>query len=397
MCPGKRPRLDPLHAVALSLWALCAGCERPVSAQTVASAEPAAVAAPAPRPPPPPPAAPAPAPRDRVTLLAGGDVSFGRRLGQLLLRDATHDPFASVSALLASADLRFANLECQLSDQHGETQSKTHSLVFTGPPEGAGALARGRISIVSVANNHMWDYGQSAFFETLDRLDRAGVAHAGGGRSREAAYAPVVVEHEGFRVAVLAVTDIWNQGRLSQHPARDYVAGAELDRLAAAVRAAKGDPTIGAVIVSYHGGEEHLDMPVTRTREIARAAIDAGADVFLGHHPHVIQGVELRSGRPIFYSLGNFLMGMNDSHPETAIGMLARIVLRRGGPPSLEVCPFRMAGLVPIPLAGDTERPVREALFAQRYRRVSAYLAEAASLGPFGADGCAPLRSGKRD
>jgi poly-gamma-glutamate synthesis protein (capsule biosynthesis protein) len=201
----------------------------------------------------------------------------------------------------------------------------------------------------------------------------------------------VIVEREGFRVALIAVTDIWNQGPLRLHAARDVVADADPGELVAAVRAARADPTIDAVLVSYHGGDEYLELPLTRARTMARAAIDAGADAFLGHHPHVLQGVEIRAGRPIFYSLGNFLFGVNIKHPETGLGMLARLRLRRGGAPGIEVCPFRIVGLTAIPLAGDPRRAASEALFAQRLRRVNAFLAGAPALGPFGDDGCAPL------
>lgn len=392
---------------AKAILVLCAatalpGCERSAGASLAletlpalaAEAQAAPPASPAPgRKPAGPtlsPAAPA-APRDSLTLIAGGDVCFGKALGQELLRNPPHDPFAPAAALLASADLRFVNLESQLSDQRGETQHPANPLVFAGPPAGADALARAGITVVSLANNHMWDYGEAAFLETLGHLERAGVAYAGGGRSRPRAYAPAILERDGFRVAVLAVTDIWNQGTLWQHPARDRVAGADLEALEATVRAARVKLHADAVVVSYHGGVEYLERPAKQTRAFAHVAIDAGADAFIGHHPHVIQGVELRRGRPIFYSLGNFVMTSGE-HPEAELGMLARLRLRRGAPPAAEVCPVRGEGVGVVPLAADPRREATEAAFTERFQRVTAPMRRAgAALGPFGADGCAPL------
>ncbi|AUX27858.1 hypothetical protein SOCEGT47_084560 [Sorangium cellulosum] len=394
------------------LFALCAaaaptGCERPADAGAGLAPPPAvapAARAPSPRSAPataerapapadsaPAPADSAPAPAAAITLLAGGDVCLGKALGQELLRDPTHDPFAPVAALLASADVRFVNLENQLSDQGGETLHPRQPLVFTGPPVGADALARAGISVVSLANNHMWDYGKPALFETFGHLERVGVAYAGAGRTRREAYAPAVVEHRGFRLAVLAVTAIWNQGSLWQHPAREFVAAADAYGVAAAVRAARKQPGIDAVVVSYHGGTEYLDAPLPQARRVALAAIDAGADAFLGHHPHVLQGIEMRRGRPIFYSLGNFIMKVKRTGPAAELGMLARLRLSRGAPPVAEICPVRREGLGAVPLAADPQRAETEAAFIERMRHVSAFVTAEPAIGPFAADGCAPL------
>ncbi len=326
-------------------------------------------------------------------MIAGGDVCFGRALGQALLRDSSYDPFASVASLFATADLRFVNLESQLSDQGGETQSPRHPLVFTGPPRGADALSRAGIEVVSAANNHMWDYGERAFFETLENLDRVGVSHAGAGKTYGKAHGPVIVEKRGLKIAVLAVTDIWNQGSLWTHRAYNFVAAADIDGLAYEVRRLRSAKKVDAVVVSYHGGAEYLEIPLARTRTIAHAAIDAGADAFIGHHPHVLQGIELWHGKPIFYSLGNFIMRPNVKHPETALGALARIELRRGAPARFELCPVRGEdnGLRAIPLAADEERASTEKAFVERIEKTSSHFRGAPVLGPFGEDGCARL------
>ncbi len=370
--------LAPPPAVAPAARRDASAAPRDTPAAAASHAVPAAPAAPA-------------APADAITLLAGGDVCLGKALGQELLRNPAHDPFAPVAALLASADVRFVNLENQLSDQGGETQHRLQPLVFTGPPAGADVLARAGISVVSLANNHMWDYGKSAFLETLGHLERVGVAYVGAGRTRLQAYAPAIIERRGFRVALLAVTGIWNQGSLWQHPGREFVAAAERDGLAAAVRAARKQPGVDAVVVSYHGGTEYLDTPLPQARALAGAAIDAGADAFVGHHPHVLQGIELRRGRPIFYSLGNFIMKVKRTGPAPELAMLARLRLRRGAPPLAEICPVRSEGLGTVPLAADPRRAETEAAFAERMRRVSAFVKGEPAIGPFAADGCAPL------
>jgi poly-gamma-glutamate synthesis protein (capsule biosynthesis protein) len=106
-----------------------------------------------------------------LVVVAGGDVSFGRECGQELLADANYNPLEPLAPVLDSADLRLVNLESTLTDQGGLTQSPKNRLIFTGPPEGALSLARAGIDVVSVANNHAWDFHEAGFRETLGYLD----------------------------------------------------------------------------------------------------------------------------------------------------------------------------------------------------------------------------------
>lgn len=322
-----------------------------------------------------------------MTLIAGGDISFGRTPGQILLHDPAHDFFAPIAPWLGSAQLRFANLESQLTDTHGETQSPDLELVFAGPPSGADALARAGFDIVSLANNHAWDYGRKGFLETLENLDRVGMRYVGAGRRRHEAYGAVVARRGGAAIAMLAVTDIWNQGVLHTHKGAEYVAGADRAKLTDTIRELRADASIDAIVVSHHGGCEFTDRPLPRTRELSHAAIDAGADAVVGHHPHVLQGIEWYRGRPIFYSLGNLVMQLREGRPRQGLGMLARIEFERGRAPEAWICPYRTNDYRVKPLhmlpgaRGELER------FAGRIESLSRPWGEL-KIGEAHTDGC---------
>ena len=326
-------------------------------------------------------------------------MSFGRLRGQRLLREPERNDFATVQRLFDAADLRFINLECTISDQGGETQSPANKLVFTAPPPAAPALARARIDIVSLANNHAWDYGESALLETFTRLEKVGVAWVGAGRSRQAAYAPQVVEHDGFKIAFVAVTAVWNQV-LNPHPGREHVADAKEATLVASIEAARAIEGVHKGVVSHHGGYEYVDQPHEQTRALLRAAIDAGADAVIGHHPHVIQRAAIYRGKPILYSVGNLLMRMVTGKPWTEFGTLARLVFHRNAPTTVELCPFHIFGFAPILLSDDPRRTMYERHFRfhmDRLQHQGSLVApdSAATMGDFAADGCAPIKAGR--
>ncbi len=297
----------------------------------------------------------------RIVLAAGGDVNFGRECGQAILKDVAYDPFAGLGEAWRSADVRFVNLESQLSDQHGLTQSPSHRLIFTGPPGGADVLAHAQVSVVSTANNHAWDFGKGALLETIENLERAQVPFAGTGRDAEHAYRPAVIHVAGRTIALFAVTQVWNQPPFETSPGKDFVAWANVDKLKAGIEQARRENDF--VLVSYHGGEEYVDAPVNRTRAFAKAVMALGVDAFIGHHPHVPQGVGWVEGRPIVYSLGNFVFAGHDERPWTKQSFFARITLKKGAAPELSACPYAIDGH--RPRSFDKRR---EALALERFR-----------------------------
>ncbi len=298
----------------------------------------------------------------RVVLAAGGDVNFGRECGQAILKDPLYDPFAGLSAAWSSADLRFVNLESQLSDQNGVTQHPGNRLIFTGPPGGAEVLSRARVSLVSLANNHAWDYGKSAFFETLANLERAGVPYSGAGRDADQAYGASVLRASGLSIALFSVTHIWNQGPIAEHEGRKVVAWADARRLAAGIERARREHDF--VLISYHGGAEYVHAPVEPTRRFVRAVMALGVDAVLGHHPHVPHGVGWFEQRPVLYSLGNFVFAGHDDRPWTKDGFFARLTLEKGKPIEVSACPFTLDGHRPRSLS-----PESDALSLERFRQ----------------------------
>ncbi|HEY6079872.1 MAG TPA: CapA family protein, partial [Polyangiaceae bacterium] len=313
--------------------------------------------------------------------------NFGRECGQAILKDATYAPFAHLGAGWTAADARFANLESQLSEQNGVTQHPRHRLIFTGPPAGAAVLARAKLSLISTANNHAWDYGKGALFETMDNLRRAGVPFAGTGRTADQAYEPAVLRLNGLSVALFAVTHIWNQGPFAKHEGRGYVAWADAARLQAGVERARRDHDF--VLVSYHGGEEYIDAPVDRTRRFVKAMMALGIDAVIGHHPHVPQGIGWVDARPVLYSLGNFVFAGHDDRPWTQKSYFARLTLRKGQPVLVAACPFVLEGHIPRAFALPAEA-LQVARFRQHLIDISTSVG-GSNVGAVDELGCLPV------
>jgi hypothetical protein len=237
----------------------------------------------------------------RLRFLALGDVNLGRWVGQQILKGDTLFPFQRVY------DVVFANLESNISEQHGRTEHPRSNIIFTAPPAAASALRRSGITLVATANNHALDFGTSARNQTRSFLDSAGILHAG--TETGELFAPVVFARNGIRFAFFAVTDIMN---MTDPAWKRLVAAADTARLLPEVRRIRD--SVDVVVVSYHGGDEFAPAVNERTRQFARTILRQGVDLFLGHHPHVPYGVE-RVGRGIaFHSLGNFVFKQPDRY-----------------------------------------------------------------------------------
>lgn len=266
---------------------------------------------------------------DAVTrLVAAGDwFAQGRIPDDVRARRET----AAVLEALRGADIAFVNLEAPLT-RRGVRAEKQNTL--RADPGQVEDLVLAGVDIVSLANNHMLDYGIDGLADTLAVLGERGVRPVGAGPTLEAARAPVVLDGPGGRVGFLAFASTLPQGfaaaaerpgiapihvtaafvvenPLAQEqpgtppPVVTFPLGLDLDATCAAVRALERRAEF--VVVSAHWGVAGQDAIMDYQREVGRALVEAGCDLVLGHHPHRVHGVELHRGRPIFYSLGNFV------------------------------------------------------------------------------------------
>lgn len=318
-----------------------------------------------------------------VVLIAGGDIDLSRTTGQRILNNPDLDPFVGVRSWLTRADLRFANLESQLCDLGGKTVSEHNRLIFAGPPTGAEVVQRGGFDILSTANNHAWDFGLRCLDETLRNLQRVGIEPVGTDATGKDPLRPVEIERHGQRLAFFAVTAIFNHGPLRDHEAKSYLAWADMGELGR--RIAKIRDRVDHVVVSVHAGEEYMHVPIEATRYVLIGAVEAGADVVLGHHSHTPQRVEFHKGKPVVMSLGNLVFHQHRDHPWTGWGYLVRVTLPVEGDRSVEICPYHLFDASPRPL---TER--QESAFFQHWDRIS-IAPRAGRRAERSSDGCVRL------
>ena len=307
-----------------------------------------------------------------VTLDAVGDIMLGRSVGRLIAERGPSFPLERVQPLLVPADVRFANLELPLT-QRGVPALKDY--LFRAPPAAVAALTYAGFNLVSLANNHMLDYGTEGLLDTLAALDRAGIAHAGAGRDPGEAHAPAIFSVKGVRLALLAYLNVPHERRsgfspegTAAAPGRPGVAWGTPETVRRDVAAARGRADV--VIVSLHSGYEYTPIPNPMQRELAYAAVDAGAALVLGSHPHVLQGVEFYRGAAIVYSLGNFVFDLDDDDRRqpglpSLLSAVLRVTLTADGVRGMRFLPVIIDAREgrPVPVGGAEARPVLERIY----------------------------------
>ncbi|OGO49667.1 MAG: hypothetical protein A2Z30_05635 [Chloroflexi bacterium RBG_16_64_43] len=287
------------------------------------------------------------APRPKgVRLMLLGDIMLGRGVAQAYVGESWESALEAIGPLTAQAHLTAANLESPLTF-HPRAAPVGYDL--RAPPESVRALSGSGVSLVSLANNHILDGGQSGLTQTLDVLREAGIGAIGPDGE------VVVRQADGVKLAFLAFDDV-------SQPL-------DLNQAAGEVRRARAQG--GLVVVSIHWGHEYLSVPDDRQQALARALADAGASVIWGHHPHVVQPVEWVQGGAlpyttlVAYSLGNVLFDQAGP-PATRRGVALSLTLERDGAHAVWAFAFVM----------DPSR------FELRSADRAARLALQASLGP---------------
>jgi len=236
-----------------------------------------------------------------IIIQAAGDVMLGGRWEQQVARNGYYHPFEKIAPELKKGEVTLVNLEAPLTSRGKEFTDKKYR--FRVKPSAVAALKKAGITTVTLANNHSMDYGAVGLQDTLLQLDKTGIGHVGAGENLAAARKPMIYDIRGTRVAVLGYSltlpqEFWaGENRAGTAPLLEKMVKEDI---AAALKQAS------IVIVTVHWGEEGT----TRLREyqprLARIMIDVGADAVIGHHPHILQGIETYKRGIIFYSLGNF-------------------------------------------------------------------------------------------
>jgi poly-gamma-glutamate synthesis protein (capsule biosynthesis protein) len=245
---------------------------------------------------------------DPMEIAFVGDVMLGRLVAEELRRRPPEYPWGDTLPLLRRADALVGNLEFVLADDGRPWPGKTFH--FRADRRAVASLEAAGFALVSVANNHVLDFGTDAALESLATLAQRGIRFAGAGPNAEVARRPAVIRRDDLTIAMLALTDNepdWEAG--PESPGVHHVPVDLRDPRAAALldAVARQREVVDLLIVSAHwGGNWGVDVPRSH-RTFARALVDAGADVVFGHSPHIVRGVEVYRDRPILYGTGDFV------------------------------------------------------------------------------------------
>jgi poly-gamma-glutamate capsule biosynthesis protein CapA/YwtB (metallophosphatase superfamily) len=243
--------------------------------------------------------------------------------------------YGDLLPVLRAADLRIVNCECALTRSAREIWKS--GAVFKGEPGHVQGLTAVPFDVACLANNHVLDYGVAGLRETLRVLHRAGIATVGAGLTEKDAYAPLARTVNGLRVHIVNFSEGEDLTAARGGPG---VFGWDIARLESTIRDCRRRG--GVVIAIGHCGLEYVPYPPPYVVAAFRAAIDAGADCVIGHHPHVPQGMERYRGRPIFYSLGNFVFYQPTPLLHRKTGYFVTLQAGRRGLTGVDLHPYRI-------------------------------------------------------
>lgn len=273
----------------------------------------------------PSPTEPRPTEELPVHLAFVGDIMLGRSLGQRISDGKGDAIFKSVSTVLQSADIAVGNLECAIGE--GGTKAKK-GYAFLAAPASAALLSCAGFDLLSLANNHSFDYGPVVFDQTRQLLTEQGIQIVGAGLNDSQAHSAAVFEIHGLRLAFLSYVDVppelggFDPKSWSAGPSTPGVAWAADDRIISDLQSWRSRTDF--LVVLFHFGIEGSVAPSERQVQLAHLAVDHGADLVVGSHPHLMQKEEEYKGRWIFYSMGNFVFdGFSGSYNHSAILQVA--------------------------------------------------------------------------
>ena len=292
---------------------------------------------------------------NQVVICAVGDMRFNGYIGDKIQEKGNEYPFHLVKDVLANADIAYGNLECPIASSGTFIAGKEYT--FRAEPFTITALTAAGFDIVDLANNHSGDCGPEGLLSTMAILDQQGIRHVGAGNNIDEARMPALLKRNGLTIAFCSFTNTFPD----TFWAKEHTPGvtpAYLEYITHDVKKAAAVSDI--VIACYHGGDERSSIPKQSQKDIAHTAINAGASMVFGHHPHVLQGIEIYKGKPICYSLGNFMFLSKEKQCYDT--MIVRVVVEKDNIISFEIIPIRIADAYVRPAQGEDKKRILETL-----------------------------------
>ncbi|MFD0586654.1 CapA family protein [Paenibacillus sp. GCM10027627] len=295
---------------------------------------------------------------DRVGLSFVGDMLPGEYIATIMSQKGYDFPYLKSLLYLSEPDLMAGNLELPITT--GGTPVEGTPYVYKGSPETVTAMRDAGFDVLSLANNHALDQGLEGMRDTMKHLTSNGIGYMGVGENDTEAFAPLVKEVKGFKVAYIGVSEVIPFARFKAD--RDTPGIAETyDTTRTVAAIAKAQQTADLVVVMVHWGEDGKDKPEELQRQYAREYIDAGADLIIGSHPHVLQGFEKYKGKWIAYSLGNFVYASKPKGAHAETGVLDASCTKSGDC-ELKFNPMAVTESQPIPLEGEAAKALFDRL-----------------------------------
>ena len=267
------------------------------------------------------------------SVLITGDFCPDRRISELIERKKYDEIFNNFLPFSSFFDISITNLECPLTIRGKKINKVGPSL--KGPPEASEALKFAGFNLVSLANNHLMDYGEVGLKDTINALETKGIQYVGAGDSLRAANTPQVISIRGLRIGFL---------NIAEHEfsiATEYMGGASsLSVVNNYYQILEVKKSVDFLILIIHGGHEFFPHPSPRMKKLYPFFIDLGVDAVIGHHAHVFSGYEVYKNAPIFYNIGNFVFDRSNENMFWHKGFAVGLTIKKDGIKNIYLIPY---------------------------------------------------------
>lgn len=292
--------------------------------------------------------------KETVELIAVGDIMLSRHVGTKIRESKDNSlSFRKLSSLLSGADVTFANLESPFFDQGPPIKE---GMVFKAEPETIEGLKLAGIDLVSLANNHFGNQGRTGMLYTFSHLKNNGINYFGAGNNIEEAHTATLLESKGTRFVFLSYNEISPESYKAgtDKAGLSWISENEEDLVKMENDIKKAKEKADFAVISFHWGTEYQVKPNSKQKTIAQRAINAGADIILAQHPHVVQGLSFINDKLVAYSLGNFIFDQMWSE-ETREGLVVKVYLKGNKAKDVDLIPIKIENFNQPRLASTKE------------------------------------------